>query len=316
MGFFLISIFVIFALSLLEFIDKTEWEELDEKNAARLSSNKKYGVYKLRTTQSLTLVGIVGVLLAILVLYFTGSAIASSGADSDSNFVQKSSQYVDTTQFALNVDEQEKDIPPSAFNQSGNNGDNMPQAQKGAEDKGEPTEFKDRPTNNNSPKNPKLTPEEEAKAFEASLFKDAPGNEARRKMLEQAEKDRKEREEKNKAKQKQQNGGNGGVSGSSASNTGQASVVWKFSDNRDAFEGKRERVPVPAYTCGNKSDAVVKVKVKVDASGKVISATIISTTLENACIKNNALEYARKSRFETSSMPEQDGTITYTYKAQ
>ena len=317
MGFLLITIFFMFALSLLDFIDKSEWDQLDVNNAARLSSNRRYGVYNLRTTQSFTLVAIVGIILAILIVYFTGTAVASSGADSDKNFVDKSSQYVDTTQFALNVEEQEKDLPPSVFNQSGNNGDNMPQAQQGAEDKGEPNKFKDNSAQPKPEKPAKMTDEEYAKWLEEEYFKEFKDNaDARNKKIEQTNKELKEREEKNKAKQKQVNGGNGGVSGSSASNTGQASVVWKFSDNRDAYEGKRERVPVPAYTCGNKSDAVVKVKVKVDGSGKVLSATIISTTLENGCIKNNALEYARKSRFEVSSMPEQEGTITYTYKAQ
>jgi len=317
MGFLIITMFFLFALSLLDFIDKSEWDQLDVNNASRLSSNKRYGVYNLRTTQSLTLVAIVGVLIAILIVYFTGTAIAFSGADSDKNFVDKSSQYVDTTQFALNLDEQEQDVPPTAFNQSGNNGDNMPQSQQGAEEKGGPNKFKDNSAQPKPEKPKNMTDEEYKKFVEDSYFDEFKDNAAKReKMKADAEKEKKEREEKNKAKQKQVDGGDGGVSGSSASNKGQASVVWKFSDNRDAFEGRRERVPVPAYTCGNKSDAVVKVRVKVDAAGKVISATIISTSLENGCIKNNALEYARKSRFESSSMPEQEGTITYTYKAQ
>lgn len=314
MGFFLITIFVIFSLGLLDFIDRSEWEELDERNASRLSSNKAYGAYKIRTTQSLTLVSIVGVVVVILLIYFAGSAIASVNSGGDDNVVEKSSQYVDTTQFTMNIEEQLKEVPPSAFNQSGNNGDNMPRSQKGGE------EVSDRPEKANDYVKPeptkKLTPEEEAREFEASLFRDAPGNEARKKYLEQAEKDKKEREERNKAKQKQVNGGDGGVSGSSSSTAGQASVTWKFSDNRDAYEGRAERVPVPAYTCGNSSDAKVVVQVKVDAAGKVISATVQSTTLENGCIKSNALQYARKSRFEPSSMPEQTGTITYIYKAQ
>ncbi len=314
MGFFLITIFVIFSLGLLDFIDRSEWEELDERNASRLSSNKAYGAYKLRTTQPLTVLAIVGCTVLVLLIYFAGNAIASVNSGRDDNVIEKSSQYVDTTQFTMNIEEQLKEVPPSAFNQSGNNGDNMPVRQKGAQ------ETSDRPEKANDYVRPeptrKLTPEEEAREFEASLFRDAPGNEIRRKRLEEADKEKKEREERNKAKQKEINGGNGGVSGSSASTAGQASVTWKFSDNRDAYEGKAERVPVPAYTCGNSSDAKVVVQVKVDAAGKVIDAKVQSTTLQNGCITNNALQYARKSRFEPSSLPEQTGTITYIYKAQ
>jgi len=314
MGFFLITIFVIFSLGLLDFLDRSEWEELEERNASRLSTNKSYGAYKIRTTQSLTLVSIVGVVVVILLIYFAGNAIASVNSGSDDNVIEKSSQYVDTTQFTMNIDQQEKEVPPNAFNQSGNNGDNMPQSQRGAQ------EVSDRPEKANDYVRPqptkKLTPEEEAREFEASLFRDAPGNEIRRKKLEEADKEKREREERNKAKQKEINGGDGGVSGSSASTAGQASVTWKFSDNRDAYEGKPERVPVPAYTCGNSSDAKVVVKVIVDAAGKVIDAKVQSTTLQNGCITNNALQYARKSRFEPSSMTEQTGTITYIYKAQ
>lgn len=313
MGLLLISVFVVMSLSLLEFIDRSEWEELDEKNAIRLSSNRRYGAYKIRSQQSLTVVLIVGAVVLILSGYLGCRAIVYGRSDeaAKNELIEKASREVDTTQFAMSMDNQ-VEAPPEHFNHAGNNGDNMPRAQKGAQ------QVSDRPEKANDYIKPepkkKLTPEEEIKAFERSLFDNAAGNAERKRIQEKADKEKKEREA--KAKQKEQQGGDGGTSGTNASVKGNVSVIWKFSDNRDAFEGKEWLVPAPAYTCGNDVDAEVKVKVKVDLSGHVVSASIISSSIENSCIKNNALTYAKKARFEPSSIDMQEGTITYRYKAK
>lgn len=313
MGMLLVSIFVIVSISLIEFLDRSEWEELEEKNAVRLTTNRAYGAYKLRTQQSFLVVMIVLGICVILAIYLGARAMSFSGGSDDSKVLDKSSRYVDTTEFAMDMENQVDDAPPSAFNQNGANGDGLPQAREGSQ------EVSDRPDRTSDqtprPEKPKqLTPEEEARAFERSLFENAPGNAIRKETLDKRAKEKED--EKKRAKEKAQAGGSGAPAGKQTSNQGNVSVQWIFSDNRKAFEDKDKNVPVPAYTCGNDSDATVKVKVKVDGAGKVISATIISSTIENSCVKDNALTYARKARFDLSSMELQEGTIIYRYKAK
>lgn len=310
----IVSIFVIFSISLLEFIDRSEWEELEEKNALRLTKNRAYGAFKIRAQQSLVLVGIVIAVAVAIGLYITVDRIGFSGID-NSKVIDKSSQHVDTTQFALDMENQVDEAPPSAFNQRGDNGDNMPRAQKAAE---KANDRPDRnPDRNNTPKPEKpkkMTQEEYQKALEKGFFDELDGEAKRKKIKDDYEKYKREQEEKNK--QKQTINGTDRQSGTTTSNQGNVSVQWIFSDNRKAYEDNDRNVPPPAYTCGNEMDATVKVKIKVDGAGKVVEATVISSTSENSCIKENAKKYAFKSRFDLSSKELQEGTIIYRYKAK
>ena len=312
MGMLIVSIFVIVSISLLEFIDRSEWEELEEKNALRLTKNRAYGAFKIRSQQSLILVGIVAIVAVLIVLYITVDRIGFGGSENTSKMIEKASEYKDTAQFALNLDTSEN-TPPGAFNQSGNNGDNMPVAQKGAEKTSDhPERVVDRENTPKPEKQKKLTPEEEAKAFEESLFKNAPGYEARKKILEQAEKDKKEREE--RAKQKKIEGGTGGQSGTNSSPKGETQVTY-YVEGRDALDHDDWNVRNPGYTCGSVNAKVV-VAVKVNSNGNVISAVLKSNEGGNQCCIGQAIAYAKKSRFMYNSAAVQEGTITYRFKAQ
>lgn len=76
------------------------------------------------------------------------------------------------------------------------------------------------------------------------------------------------------------------------------------------------RLPVPIYTCqvGGK----VVVNITVDATGRVIDASINekSSTSLNGCLTENALAYAYKSSFQSSSKASQIGTITYLFQGK
>lgn len=314
MGMLIISIFVIFSISLLEFIDRSEWEELEEKNALRLTKNRAYGAFKIRSQQSIILVGIVAIVLVLTGLYITVDRIGFGGPD-NSNVLDKSSQHVDTTQFALDMENQVDEAPPSAFNQRGDNGDNIPRAQKAPEKMSDRPERNSETSNSPKPEKPKkMTQEEYQKALEKGFFDELDGEAKRKKIKDDYEKYKKEQEEKNK--QKQTVNGTDRQAGTTTSNQGNVSVQWIFSDSRKAYEDNDKNVPPPAYTCGNDVDATVKVKIKVDGAGKVIEATVISSTDENSCIKDNARKYALKSRFDLSSKTLQEGTIIYRYKAK
>ncbi len=75
-------------------------------------------------------------------------------------------------------------------------------------------------------------------------------------------------------------------------------------------------LPIPIYTCIEGGKIVINVV--VNASGTVIDTSVnekSSSTL-NGCLVDNALEYAQKSRFETSSRASQKGTITYLFQGK
>jgi hypothetical protein len=75
-------------------------------------------------------------------------------------------------------------------------------------------------------------------------------------------------------------------------------------------------MPVPAFKC--RGAGIITIGITVNNSGEVINAIIESTTSEEECISETALEAARDSRFNSSSSadPKQKGSITYQYLAQ
>lgn len=91
-------------------------------------------------------------------------------------------------------------------------------------------------------------------------------------------------------------------------------------DKRDAFQGNKWYVRNPGYTCGEGSSGEVVIKIKVEQSGNVISATYAPelSSGANPCMIDQAKKYAKLSRFNYSaSAPKvQEGTISYVFISQ
>ena len=108
------------------------------------------------------------------------------------------------------------------------------------------------------------------------------------------------------------NGGANNVAG------GEVMVDWKL-EGRTPHQNNEWYVRNPGYTCGF-AQGKVAVLIKVDPSGKVISASIDNSRSNgaSACMLEQAASYARKSRFNYSgSAPKsQQGYIYYTFVAQ
>lgn len=110
------------------------------------------------------------------------------------------------------------------------------------------------------------------------------------------------------------------VESSGANNAagGEVMVDWKL-DKRTPHQNNEWYVRNPGYTCGF-ARGKVAVIIKVDQSGKVISATVDNsqTTSATSCMIEQAKNYALKSRFNYSgSAPKtQQGVIYYTFVAQ
>ncbi|NAS31288.1 hypothetical protein GTQ40_09925 [Flavobacteriaceae bacterium R38] len=73
-------------------------------------------------------------------------------------------------------------------------------------------------------------------------------------------------------------------------------------------------LPNPIYTCAQQGKIVINIK--VDQSGNVIEATFnqASSTSKNGCLIDNAIAYAKRSKFQTSSRSNQLGSITYLFQ--
>ena len=72
-------------------------------------------------------------------------------------------------------------------------------------------------------------------------------------------------------------------------------------------------IPIPVYLC--EIDGKIVVNITVDSSGSVTDAYVnTSSTSENECLIEHAIEYAKQSQFSTDSKKEsQLGTITFYF---
>ncbi len=79
--------------------------------------------------------------------------------------------------------------------------------------------------------------------------------------------------------------------------------------NRNSY-----RLPPPIYTCIEGGKVVVNIT--VDALGNVMAADFNekSSSTSNGCLVDNAISYALKAKFNSSSKATQKGTITYIYQ--
>jgi hypothetical protein len=112
---------------------------------------------------------------------------------------------------------------------------------------------------------------------------------------------------------------NTATSGGNSAYKGSVMVDWQL-EKRDPHQGNNWYVRNPGYTCGDKSNGIVYIKIKVDQSGKVTFATYVSENSQNAssCMIEQAKKYALMSRFSYSANASnsQEGKIIYTFIGQ
>jgi outer membrane biosynthesis protein TonB len=316
MGAIFIIVLIILAFSLFVYVDNAEWKELSYSVQEQLFSNKKYGAYRIRNAQSTIIV-----LILLSCLALAGGAIfVKRGLGVGSPPIQDIvKELSDTVQFNLEMQEP-LETPPSQFKFEGNNGDSQPVAQEGSDEPAD--EEQEETTSQTISKQPKeqrtkpknSNPEQSIYDFEKEQFK-LSGGAAERERI-QREMDERKRQREQKAKQQAQNGGVGGnAGGKPSSSEGETMVSWDL-DGRDAHQKNDWHVRNPGYTCGKGINAKVIIKVKVNSNGEVVTATSMAPPGTNSCCVDQALKYARLSRFEYSSKILQEGTITYHFKSQ
>ena len=75
--------------------------------------------------------------------------------------------------------------------------------------------------------------------------------------------------------------------------------------------------PNPVYTCESRGKIVLNIEVNNKGEVVYLSINESSSTTNNECLIDSALEYAKKTRFSTSkNKPQQLGSITYVFPGQ
>jgi hypothetical protein len=155
----------------------------------------------------------------------------------------------------------------------------------------------------------KMVREEERKMFEET------GGAAKRKAIQQMDEERK-KNEKNKSNTpvkstNSQTGSNNAVKGN-------VMVEWSL-QNRMPHQNNEWNVRNPGYTCGHGSTGRVVIVIKVGQDGRVVSASAEASgsSTANSCMIEQALKYAKLSRFDYSPTEvNQSGKIYYTFISQ
>ncbi len=154
----------------------------------------------------------------------------------------------------------------------------------------------------------------EYKALEKQMYDEAGGDKTRAQIQAELDKKLKELESKptNENKKPSKEGGDVAYGGN-------VMVDWSL-PSRNAHQKNNWYVRNPGYTCGYGSAGRVTVMIKVNQSGNVTVAEYdpSQSSGANACMIEQAIKYAKLSRFDySSSAPKiQQGRITYTFVAQ
>jgi hypothetical protein len=155
--------------------------------------------------------------------------------------------------------------------------------------------------------------EQSVKDYEKKLFEEAGGETERKRIQEQMDQQKKQT---NAAPKKEvapaKTGGDKAFAGN-------VMVEWSLA-SRNPHQNNNYYVRNPGYTCGYGANGVVCISIKVNQNGDVIGSEYQAgrSSGANQCMIEQALKYAKMSRFMYSgSAPEsQMGSITYRFVAQ
>lgn len=159
-------------------------------------------------------------------------------------------------------------------------------------------------------------PEQRARDFEKQCYSETSGEAQREKIIKEREDDNKNKSKDTKI-DKDHKGSNS--DGGNTQFSGKTMVEFSLS-GRSPFENNMWHIRNPGYTCGYGASGTVVVKIVVDRSGRVSSAHCDNSksVSANECMIEQALNYAKKSKFNYSSKsPEnQSGFIKYQFVSQ
>ncbi len=153
-----------------------------------------------------------------------------------------------------------------------------------------------------------------AKEYEKQLFQETGGEAKRQAIKEEMNKRQSDRSSTSNSRNSEQSSSQ--KSGNTAY-SGNVMVDWSLK-GRTPHQNDNWWIRNPGYTCGYGSAGRVTVHIKVNQNGNVVSAVPVASAGSNQCMIDQAVIYAKKSRFNYSgsASAQQEGTITYTFISQ
>jgi hypothetical protein len=152
-----------------------------------------------------------------------------------------------------------------------------------------------------------------AKDYEKQLFEETGGVAKRQAIKEEMDKRQKNSTSSTNRSTEQTTSQKGG----STAYSGNVMVDWSLK-GRTPHQNDNWWIRNPGYTCGYGSTGKITVHIKVNQNGDVVSAVPVASAGSSKCMIDQAVSYARKSRFNFSGSAamNQEGTITYTFISQ
>lgn len=304
-----IGIIILFtlAISLYDYFTSKDSKRLSEQVAK--AKNSRYGAYFLQKTYNLILASILVVSILILGIY------VGVERGFGNNTIQADMPKTDTFLLTLNAPPvQEIETLPADYKLSGNDGAGQKREERQQQDELKESDSRKSDNENEPAAKPKKlnSGAQGVLDFEKQLFEEAKGNAERDKIRQEAEENRKQREEKKRQAQAQSDAQKANAGGSTPSK-GKTMVNYVL-DGRTPHNNDIWNVRNPGYTCGQGMSGEVIVKIRVNTNGNVIFAKAMNDVSRlNPCLIEQAEAYAKKSRFNPSSVDNQEGTITYRF---
>ena len=152
--------------------------------------------------------------------------------------------------------------------------------------------------------------EQKVREEERKMFEEAGGDLKRKAILEEAKKENKKNKEKT-------NTNNNNTSNSANAAEGTVMVEWDLK-NRKPHLNDEWHIRNPGYKCGKGARGKVVVEIKVGQDGRVKSASCneAASSISSPCMLEQAIKYAKMSRFNTSRTAIQTGSISYVFVSQ
>jgi TonB family protein len=155
--------------------------------------------------------------------------------------------------------------------------------------------------------------EQKVRDYEKSLFEQAGGASERQRI--QKEMDLRKNQQNNAVNTTKVTATT--TNGGKTAYAGNVMVDWSL-PNRMPHQNNNWFVRNPGYTCGYGASGKVTVKIVVNQNGDVTNAVPIEKSTASECMIEQAVKYAKLSRFNYAGndSKSQNGTITYTFVSQ
>lgn len=317
---FVVLALMVLAIALYDFFVSRTWHELlyaerNDQNAALRERHRRANA--IRKAYNRLMLVIVAVITALAV----SALVANKTLGGGGNVIQPPKPY-DTIQLTLEAPPMEHiETLPESYKLEGNaaidqNAQEERRKQDGSErpDDGRPSQNNggsNNPTEQAS-KTPNKTPTILRSQTDQEIYNQ--GQSTYEEMKRRSAERQRQREQQRADQLARQQNGNKPTNDPTRVNSksGTADVDWDHSW-RKAFQNRDDNVRTPKYTCPSGVAGKVKIKVRLNSNGDVISATPLTSGVDQ-CLIDQALLYARtKSRFETSSKEMDEGVLTYTF---